>query len=208
MKNSSLVLLLLVALGASAVTLLLEHMVFHPPAAQAQAAPALEGLQFTRNTARMTTWTRAFSSTIPRPATSGYTRRTSPRSTTGSLPWAKNFRSSTEALPGRKPASRRSAQRRLQDRSISMAGIAVSSASGGERSLLFDVRGFEARAMLPKPKLRGLYVPTMSTSLLGAILSSRPNPSNMHLPGAAATLRLKVDSSPHRGAEDARGPAP
>ena len=47
MKNSSLVLLLLVALGASAVTLLLEHMVFHPPAAQAQAAPALEGLQFT-----------------------------------------------------------------------------------------------------------------------------------------------------------------
>lgn len=47
MKNNSLVLLLLVALGASAMTLLLEHMVFHPPTAQAQAAPALEGLQFT-----------------------------------------------------------------------------------------------------------------------------------------------------------------
>lgn len=47
MRNGSLILLLLVALGASALTLLLEHTLFHPPAAQAQAAPALEGLQFT-----------------------------------------------------------------------------------------------------------------------------------------------------------------
>jgi hypothetical protein len=45
MKNSSLVLLLLVALGASALTLLLEHMVVHTPVAQ--ASPSLESLQFT-----------------------------------------------------------------------------------------------------------------------------------------------------------------
>jgi hypothetical protein len=47
MRNYSLVLLLTVALGASAMTLLFEHMVFHPPAVQAQASPSLESLQFT-----------------------------------------------------------------------------------------------------------------------------------------------------------------
>jgi hypothetical protein len=47
MRNGSLTLLLLVALGASALTLLVEHMFFHPPAVQAQVSPSLEGLQFT-----------------------------------------------------------------------------------------------------------------------------------------------------------------
>ena len=47
MRNRSLAILLTVALGASAVTLLIEHTVFHPPVAEAQAAAALEGFQFT-----------------------------------------------------------------------------------------------------------------------------------------------------------------
>jgi len=47
MKNISLAMLLTLALGASAVTLLVEHMVFHPFATEAQAASALEGIQFT-----------------------------------------------------------------------------------------------------------------------------------------------------------------
>ena len=47
MRNISLTLLLTIALGAIAVTLLVDHIVFHPAAAEAQAAPALEGIQFT-----------------------------------------------------------------------------------------------------------------------------------------------------------------
>jgi hypothetical protein len=47
MRNNSLTILLTVALGASAMTLLVERVVFCPPAAEAQAAPALEGFQFT-----------------------------------------------------------------------------------------------------------------------------------------------------------------
>lgn len=47
MRNNSLAILLAVALGASALALLVEHMVVHPPVAQAQAAPALESFQFT-----------------------------------------------------------------------------------------------------------------------------------------------------------------
>jgi hypothetical protein len=46
-KNVSLILLLAVALGTSAVTLLVERMVFHPSATEAQATSALEGFQFT-----------------------------------------------------------------------------------------------------------------------------------------------------------------
>ena len=46
MKNIPLTILLAVALGASAVTLLVERVVFRPPATEAQAAPALEGFQF------------------------------------------------------------------------------------------------------------------------------------------------------------------
>ena len=34
-------------LGACALALLVERMVIHPPAAEAQVAPALEGFQFT-----------------------------------------------------------------------------------------------------------------------------------------------------------------
>ena len=47
MRNISLTILLTIALGASAVTLLVEHMVFHAVVTEAQAAPALEGIQFT-----------------------------------------------------------------------------------------------------------------------------------------------------------------
>jgi hypothetical protein len=47
MKNTSITLLLAIALVASAVTLLVEHMVFHPPATRAQAESALEDYQFT-----------------------------------------------------------------------------------------------------------------------------------------------------------------
>ena len=47
MRNNSLAVLLTVALAASALTLMVERMVFHPPSAEAQAAPALEGFQFT-----------------------------------------------------------------------------------------------------------------------------------------------------------------
>ena len=47
MRNISLTIMLTVALGASAVTLLVERMVFHPVATEAQAASALEGFQFT-----------------------------------------------------------------------------------------------------------------------------------------------------------------
>ena len=46
MKNNSLIILLAVALGASAMTLLAEHMIIHPPKAEAQAASALESYQF------------------------------------------------------------------------------------------------------------------------------------------------------------------
>ena len=46
MKNNSLIMLLAVALGASAMTLLAEHMIIHPPKAEAQAASALESYQF------------------------------------------------------------------------------------------------------------------------------------------------------------------
>jgi hypothetical protein len=47
MRNNSLAMLLAVALGACALALLVERMVVHPPAAEAQVAPALEGFQFT-----------------------------------------------------------------------------------------------------------------------------------------------------------------
>jgi hypothetical protein len=47
MRIASLSLLLIVALGSSAATLLLDRMVIHPGTAEAQAAPALEGYQFT-----------------------------------------------------------------------------------------------------------------------------------------------------------------
>ena len=47
MRNNSLTVLLMVALVASTVTVVVERMVFHPPVAQAQAASALEGYQFT-----------------------------------------------------------------------------------------------------------------------------------------------------------------
>jgi hypothetical protein len=47
MKNISLVILLTIVLGASAVTLLVDHMVFHPVTIEAQSAPSLEGIQFT-----------------------------------------------------------------------------------------------------------------------------------------------------------------
>ena len=46
MKKISWTMLLAVALGASAAALLAERMAFHAPAAEAQAAPALEGYQF------------------------------------------------------------------------------------------------------------------------------------------------------------------
>ena len=46
MRNNSLTVLLMVALVASAVTVVVERMVFHPPAVEAQAASALEGYQF------------------------------------------------------------------------------------------------------------------------------------------------------------------
>jgi hypothetical protein len=46
MKSIPLTILLAVALGASAVTLLVERVVFRPAATEAQAAPALEGFQF------------------------------------------------------------------------------------------------------------------------------------------------------------------
>ena len=47
MRNISLTLLLTIALGASAVTLLVERTIIHPAVTEAQAAPALEGIQFT-----------------------------------------------------------------------------------------------------------------------------------------------------------------
>jgi len=47
MRNISLTMLLTIALGASAVTLLVDRMVFHPSATEAQTASSLEGYQFT-----------------------------------------------------------------------------------------------------------------------------------------------------------------
>ena len=47
MRKISLTVLLAVALGASALTLLVERIVFNPPATKAQSATALENFQFT-----------------------------------------------------------------------------------------------------------------------------------------------------------------
>jgi hypothetical protein len=47
MKKVSFIILLTIALGASAVTIFVDHMIYHPAATEAQAAPALEGIQFT-----------------------------------------------------------------------------------------------------------------------------------------------------------------
>ena len=47
MRKTSWTLLLTIALGASAVTLLVERLVLRPPAAEAQSTAALEGIQFT-----------------------------------------------------------------------------------------------------------------------------------------------------------------
>jgi len=47
MRKNSMALLLVVALCSSAITLLMDRLVFRPPVAEAQAAAALEGFQFT-----------------------------------------------------------------------------------------------------------------------------------------------------------------
>jgi hypothetical protein len=47
MKNNSFIILLAVALGAGAMALLAEYMVFHPRQVEAQAAAALSDYQFT-----------------------------------------------------------------------------------------------------------------------------------------------------------------
>jgi len=47
MKKIPLIVLLTVALGASALTLLVERVLFNPPATKAQSAMALENFQFT-----------------------------------------------------------------------------------------------------------------------------------------------------------------
>ena len=82
MRKRILATLLIVALGASAGTLLVERLFFHPAAAKAQTVSGLEAYQFIAQHRKDDQVDESFFSMTRRPATFGSTRRINRKSTT------------------------------------------------------------------------------------------------------------------------------